>query len=76
MSFEIPKHLLGEPFVKELIQEINALVNENSVLHQRLKIQSSTIDKLLLEKNRIIITVIIIIIIIIIIIGILVVKAR
>ena len=52
MSFEIPKHLQGEPFVKELIQEINALVNENSVLHQRLKIQSSTIDKLLLEKKQ------------------------
>jgi len=52
MSFEIPEHLQGEPFVKELIQEINALVNENSVLHQRLKIQSSTIDKLLLEKKQ------------------------
>eukprot|EP00943_MAST-04B_sp_MAST-4B-sp1_P001085 g1085.t1 len=51
MSFEIPDHLKGEPYVLELTQEIHALIHENGILHQRLKIQSATIDKLLLGNK-------------------------
>jgi len=51
MSFEIPDHLKGEPYVLELTQEIHALIHENAILHQRLKIQSATIDKLLIGNK-------------------------
>eukprot|EP00944_MAST-04C_sp_MAST-4C-sp1_P001319 g1319.t1 len=48
----IPEHLKNEPFVRELADEITALVHENGLLHQRLKVQSATIDKFLQESQN------------------------
>ena len=48
----IPEHLKDEPFVRELVDEITALVHENGLLHQRLKVQGATIDKVLQESQN------------------------
>lgn len=48
----IPEHLKDEPFVRELANEITALVHENGLLHQRLKVQGATIDKFLQDRQN------------------------